>query len=219
MTLQEIVDKVIERILAIENRKNMLLIFHPDTKMAALEEVLVKIDRRHLKIGIVSFSDASRLQVLLKKLDLEVINLISSDDYIQMDYLMNRYDSVLVTGLNIGELYNLSIMNSQNAIEKLIMDVLMAKGKLYALQSVESNKKIHKQGLIKGLDKLYEASSEIGIEWIQRGATSKHLTQKVITCDALTGCENSSITIATVSVLTPLAKEYIKAHQIEIIRK
>lgn len=219
MTFKEIVDEVIRRIEAIENRKNMLLIFHPDTRLSLLEEVLVKIDRRHLKVGIISIGDTADLQDLLNKMNIEVINLIAHEDHIQMDYLMKRYDSVFVTGLSLGELYNISVMNIQSKTEKLLMAALMDKGKIYALKSIESNRLLHKEGLVKRLDNLYEVSSEMGFEWFGHARVGNEFLQNVITCDLLSGSENRQIKIASTSVLTPLAKEYVKKHEIEIIRK
>lgn len=219
MNIEQIVNEVIRRIRALENRNNLLVVYHESTSMDLLEDVLGCMDKSYLKIGIIGFKNPAPLLDLLKTYDIEVLNLLSSDEYIHMPYLLERYDGMLVTSMTIGQMYNVSVLNIQSPLEKLTMNWLTEKGKVYAIDGLNLKEDRLKQGLVKQLTALKGCLNEMGIEWIGKQLSFPPSLSGLLTKDMLIGHEGQRVFVDPQAVITPMAKEYAKAQRISIERK
>ncbi len=218
MTVEKIVEEVIRRLQALMNRQHLLIVFHSKTDIKRLESFLETVKQPELKVGVISFKEPGQLLDLLGELELEVINLIDHRDHLDMAYLMARYDSVCLTGCSIGEMHHLSTFNVQTPLEELMLDCLMAKGKIYAIPTYTLTPK-YKEELISGVEKLYDTLEGLGVQWIGRRTTGRSELSGVITCSQLAEHNNGRVVLSTESVLTPLAREYAETHQIKLVRK
>ena len=219
MNIERIVEEVIRRIKALENRHNLLIIYHEATSIDLLEEIIGCMDKSYLKIGIIGFKDPEPLLRVLATYDIEVLNMIDGSDYIHMPYIMARYDAMLISSLTLGEMYNISVLNLQTPLEKLAMNWMFEKGRVYAIDTLNLKESVVKKPLVEQVNILKGRLKDLGIEWIGKTCSSVHKVSGLLTREHLLGYEGGRLVVDQSTVITPMAREYAKAQNISIERK
>lgn len=218
MTIERIVEEVIRRLKALENRKNLLLVVNDDTDYNALKAYFETINRDNLKVGIISYDDVNPAIEILKDLNVPIINMVVDRYYLDWDKFLLTYDAVMVSGLSVGQMYNLSVLNINGPFEKLIWDLIVSDKKVYGLKSVNTKNGTQ---VIKGkVEALYGQMAQMGIHWLgEEKAVSGTLKDKLITVHQLTGYSGCELIIPKDAIVTPLAKDQAIKEKIQLVRK
>lgn len=225
MTIEKIVEEVLKRLEALKNRKNMLCLVHEEMDYQAFRDVLKAMDSKNLKVGLISLGNPQKAVTVLEDLDIEVINIIVDTDILEWECFLKSYDVAMVTGLSVGEMYNLSVLNVNGKFEKLVWELVVSKLKIYGLKSFDLSKYSITQSVVDKVNHLYCEMSAMGIQWIGQGkgsATAKLSTSidtNVITGDLLMGYQNCTVAIPEKAIVTPLAKDILVKNKIQLVRK